>query len=209
MSIPGTNAEMEMKLDRHRKAFTLIELLVVVSIILVLLGLLLPAFHGVQNQARRTQARNDLAQIVTAVNAYYTEYGKYPLTPPSLADTTYGNATTNDKILNELRNVTATENPRGIVFLSPPDAKDADGPRLGISHAAATLDQYFDSWGQPYRIRVDTNYDNQVSNPYPADSTMPNIRQGVIAWSGGKDSKTPDNGGAQSARNSDDVISWQ
>ena len=200
---------MEMKLDRDRKAFTLIELLVVVSIILVLLGLLFPAFYGVQNQARRTQARNDLAQIVTAASAYYTEYGRYPLTPPGAADTTYGSATTNDKIMNELRNVTATENPRGIVFISPPDAKDAGRPRLGISHAAATLGQYFDSWGQPYRIRVDTNYDNQVSNPYPADSAVPNIRQGVITWSGGKDRKTPDNGGAQSAKNSDDVISWQ
>lgn len=190
-------------------AFTLIELLVVMLIIVTLLGLLFPAYQGVQNQARKAQAKNDLTQMVTAANAYYTEYGKYPLTPPIPADTTYGSATTNDKILNELRNVAATENPRGIVFISPADAKDIGSPRLGISHAAGTLGQYFDPWGQTYRIRVDTNYDNQVSNPYPADSAVPNIRQGVIAWSGGNDGKTPDNGGAQSARNSDDVISWQ
>lgn len=200
---------MEMKSEIDRQAFTLIELLVVMLIVVILLGLLFPAYQGVQNQARKTQARNDLMQIVTAVNAYYTEYGKYPLTPSSPTDTTYGSATTNEKIVNELRNVTATENPRGIVFISPPNAKDAGSPRLGISYTPATLGQYFDPWGEPYRIRVDTNYDNQVSNPYPADSALPDIRQGVITWSGGKDRKTPDNGGAQSLKNSDDVISWQ
>ena len=59
--------------------FTLIELLIVIGIIAILIGLLFPAFKGVQDQARRTQAKNDLTQIVTAVNAFYTEYGKYPI----------------------------------------------------------------------------------------------------------------------------------
>ena len=58
--------------------FTLIELLVVITVIAILMALLFPAFKGVQDQAKRTQAKNDLTQIVTAVNAFYTEYGKYP-----------------------------------------------------------------------------------------------------------------------------------
>ena len=62
-----------------RDAFTLIELLVVITIIAILMGLLFPAFKGVQDQAKRTQAKNDVTQIVTAVNAFYTEYGKYPV----------------------------------------------------------------------------------------------------------------------------------
>src|SRR5919201_2026691 len=61
------------------RAFTLIELLVVVAIIGILVGLLFPAFKAVQNQARSTQAKNDLTQIINAVNAFYTDYGKYPL----------------------------------------------------------------------------------------------------------------------------------
>ena len=64
------------KNSRRAAAFTLIELLVVIAIIAILIGLLFPAFRAVQDQARRTQAKNDLTQIVTAVNAYYTEYGK-------------------------------------------------------------------------------------------------------------------------------------
>jgi hypothetical protein len=31
------------------------------------------------DRARKTQVKNDLSQIVTAINAYYTEYGKYPM----------------------------------------------------------------------------------------------------------------------------------
>ena len=64
---------------RYSRAFTLIELLVVIAIIAILVGLLFPAFKAVQNQARQTQAKNDLTQIVNAVNAFYTDYGKYPI----------------------------------------------------------------------------------------------------------------------------------
>ena len=35
-----------------------------------------PAFKAVQNQARSTQAKNDLTQIVNAVNAFYTDLWK-------------------------------------------------------------------------------------------------------------------------------------
>src|SRR5436309_6370668 len=68
-------------MQRHsdERAFTLIELLVVIAIIIILAGLLFAGLRGAQEQARRTQAKNDLTQIVTAVNAFYTEYGKYPL----------------------------------------------------------------------------------------------------------------------------------
>src|SRR5258707_4370182 len=73
------NESNALQRPHHTNAFTLIELLVVIAIIAILIGLLFPAFSAVQNQAKRTQAKNDLTQIVNAVNAYYTEYGKYPL----------------------------------------------------------------------------------------------------------------------------------
>ena len=92
-----------------QRAFTLIELLVVIAIIAILIGLLFPAFAAVQNQARKTQAKNDLTQIVNAVNAYYTEYGKYPLGAGITADTTFGPGgipATNETLFTELRGCT-------------------------------------------------------------------------------------------------------
>src|SRR5436190_2929529 len=195
-------------------AFTLIELLVVIVIITVLLGLSFPVFQGVLNLAKRTQAKGDLIQIVTAVNAYSAEYGKYPHTPTIPGDTTYGAATTNDQLFNELRAVAATQNPRGIVFLSPPDAKNVNSPRAGISSAPATAGQYFDPWGKPYLIRIDADYDNQVNNPYAQNAgSAPFLRSGVIAWSFGKDAlsqslATPPVD-KNTSTNKDDIISWQ
>jgi prepilin-type N-terminal cleavage/methylation domain-containing protein len=199
---------------RGVRAFTLIELLVVIAIIAVLIGLLFPAFRAVQDQAKKTQAKNDLTQIINAVNAYYTDYGKYPLV---IADTTYGPAgSLNDILFNELRATTAaTQNPRQVVFISPPYVKDPAKPRSGIGTPTGTgPGQYYDPWGTPYRIAIDGTYDNSLTNPYgnnngAGPSPLP---QGVIAWSLGKDQalgSTPPAGGNGIFTNSDDVISWQ
>jgi prepilin-type N-terminal cleavage/methylation domain-containing protein len=209
---------------RSLRAFTLIELLVVISIIAILIGLLFPAFRAVQNQAKQTQAKNDLTQIVNAVNAYYTDYGKYPLVT---ADTTYGpGGTANNLLFNELRSTaTATQNARQIVFISPPSVKDPGNPRSGIALLATTINgisvaigDFVDPWGTPYNVRIDGSYDNSVPNPYGAQTTggagPDPVPLGVIAWSSGKDQTLGTNGdnvyknpttGAQS----DDVISWQ
>ncbi len=207
----------------HQRAFTLIELLVVISIIAILIGLLFPAFRAVQDQARKTQAKNDLTQIVNAVNAFYTEYGKYPLAAGIMVDTTFGpggSLTDNENLFRELRACpnpptgsclsSAQINTRQIVYISPPDVKDAASPRSGIGTAAGNRGQYFDPWSNNYTVRIDGEYNNQVTNPYGATGGAGSdpLAQGVIAWSLGKDqtlgSPTP-----PSFTNSDDVISWQ
>src|SRR5256886_12168995 len=89
-----------------QKAFTLIELLVVIAIIAVLLGLAFPVFQGVLDRAKKVQAKNDVTQILTAVNAFYTEYGKYPVDSTITTDATAtfgGGGTTCKAGLDELR----------------------------------------------------------------------------------------------------------
>ncbi|HEX3817328.1 MAG TPA: type II secretion system protein [Chthoniobacterales bacterium] len=192
--------------DQRPEGFTLIELLVVITIIAILMALLFPAFRSVQDQAKRTQAKNDLTQIVTAVNAFYTEYGKYPIN--GNADITFGGTgTTNDKLFDAIRGTDPTLNPKAISFINPPDVKDAAHPRAGIGTTTGA-GQYYDPWGVPYLIAIDGDYDGQIANPYSSNAGAPKLRAGALAWSLGKDGK----GGSadkNAGTSDDDVISWQ
>ena len=196
--------------------FTLIELLIVIAIIVILMGLLFPAFKGVQDQAKRTQAKNDLTQIVTAVNAFYTEYGKYPTVT---ADTiiTSTSSPSNADLMYTLRavsgglNMNNAINTRQIVFISPPDVKNPANPRSGIGTTTGA-GQYYDPWGTSYLVEIDGNYDNQIANPYTANAGATNLQIGVIAWSLGKDkagATAAASGDKKTGTYNDDVISWQ
>jgi prepilin-type N-terminal cleavage/methylation domain-containing protein len=198
----------------RRRAFTLIELLVVIAIIAILVGLAVPSLFSIYERARKTQAKNDLTQIVNAVNAFYTDYGKYPIAT-SGADVTFpSGGTTNEVLFKELRACqtgqpsclnAASLNTRQIVYLSPRVLGTAP-----VRSAIASNDgQFYDPWQTPYNVTIDGDYNNQITtNPYGNNTgagPMP-LPQGVIGWSPGKD-HTLGLGGAFTG--SDDVISWQ
>jgi prepilin-type N-terminal cleavage/methylation domain-containing protein len=215
------NRAAMQKSPGQSSAFTLIELLVVIAIIAILIGLLFPAFRAVQNQAKQTQAKNDLTQIMNAVNAFYTDYGRYPLVT---ADNTIISGATaspnnNSDLFYTLRGIASganaanAMNPRVIVFISPPYVKN-DTPNQRRSGVSQTDGRYYDPWGTPYLVEIDGGYDNQVANPYTADSGAgPSpLSIGVIAWSLGSDqagATTVNSGAKNTGVFADDVISWQ
>jgi len=219
--MPFSRANAEMEMNRQRvSAFTLIELLVVIVIIATLMGIAFPVFSSIQNQARKTQAKNDVTQIVTAVNAFYTEYGKYPLPSGASGDGyTVGDGTNPSKAMfDALRALDPLLNPRQVVFISPAEDTTQASPKGKLGSDG----QFHDPWTSPYSIRVDADYDNKVPNPYGANGGAgPDpLRQGVIAWSLGKNGapgggpalnpafdKEP--GSANIYTSSGDVISWQ
>ena len=192
--------------DRKQTAFTLLELLIVIAIIVVLLGSIFPVFQGVQDRAKKVQAKNDLIQIVNAVTAFYTEYGRYPTDQTTDAAATYGaGAASNKFVFDELRAKTATLNTRQIVFISPPEDSSPAAPKGKVGSDG----QFHDPWSSAYAIRIDADYDNQIANPYGTNGagTDP-IRQGIVAWSLGKDTQLGSAGDGKFT-NSDDIISWQ
>jgi prepilin-type N-terminal cleavage/methylation domain-containing protein len=203
----------------RKHAFTLIELLVVIVIIAVLMGLAFPVFQSIQNQAKKTQAKNDLTQIVTAVSAFYTEYGKYPIATDDTPVANIANLLYSLRAVASGANTDDAINPRKIAFLNVPDSKDQTSPHSGIKSSDG---QWYDPWGSTYKVAIDGTYDNQLANPYGSTGGAGSdpLRQGVIAWSFGKNGALgggppatsafdKEHGTAGNYTSSADVISWQ
>ena len=61
-----------------RKGFTLIELLIVMAVIAVLIGIAIPSFRGMQDEAKKTKAGGDIRVLKLAIEAYNAKYSAYP-----------------------------------------------------------------------------------------------------------------------------------
>lgn len=210
-------------------AFTLVELLTVITIIAILMGLLFPAISIAKDQARKAEAKTAVTGIVAAVKQYYTEYGKYPLGDLANAnapvDVVFGDTSnSNQKLFDILRNVGASQgqpnqyNPRAIVFFDGKTASDTTNPKSGFAAQDAqngvTRGSFVDPWGYQYRIYIDGDYDNKISNlPYGDFQNTNAPLTGVAAFSVGKDGTVGTKGDnmykSSTGTNSDDIVSWQ
>ena len=84
--------------------FTLIELMIVMAIMAVLVGMILPRFKGMRDQASVSKAQGEVRAIKTAVESYYITNSGYPATTTTVCATYLATATTYPRILtNPLR----------------------------------------------------------------------------------------------------------
>jgi prepilin-type N-terminal cleavage/methylation domain-containing protein len=77
-----------MRQISSRQGFTLVELLVVISIIVVLMAILFPAFQSAREKARQTRCITNLHAIDIALKAYLQDYRRFPF-PPEYNGTRY------------------------------------------------------------------------------------------------------------------------
>jgi len=221
------------------RAFTLIELLVVVAIISVLTGLLMPAIQLVQDRVRGASARNTAHQVVVAVNAYYSEYGKLPdlgvtsgaptANPDVIVGEPAANAVLpNGALFDVLRdldrgaNAGYKQNPRRVIYFTGKAAANPNAPKDGFLDRAGTgpganpanLGCLFDPWGRQFNVILDSDHDNylQIDSEYTDFGGAPPTGQRPQAQVGVFSLGRDGqlgNGGSRILRDSGDVASWQ
>lgn len=70
------------------KGFTIVELLIVIVVIGILAAITIVAFNGVQQRAKYTTMKQDIASIEKVIQMYYADEGEYPATGTSYGHTT-------------------------------------------------------------------------------------------------------------------------
>jgi prepilin-type N-terminal cleavage/methylation domain-containing protein len=65
--------------SRTSYGFTIVELLIVIVVIAILATISIVAYNGIQARARDSQRQEDVKTIVKALELYYIDNGKYPL----------------------------------------------------------------------------------------------------------------------------------
>ena len=164
------------------RAFTLIELLVVVAIIMLLAGLLFPAFTYVREVAKKTKAKAEVKQLDTAWRAVLSDYRTWD----PIGGASKGGKPMDQTLVTFLQGKSPA-NTRGVTYMEF-DASSTNS-------AGAFVDPWYRA-----KIPYDKNIywasfgsDGEIS---PKNVT---IYRDVGAWSLGKDG---------AAGTTDDVNSW-
>lgn len=116
-------------MPKSRKGFTIVELLIVIVVIAILAAISLVAYNGVQQRARDSQRKADVAAIVKALELYYNDKGRYPGTP----DETGGSST-----INSGWSTTADSSWRNMVSALEPYAKGIGSDPISTPGAKMT-----------------------------------------------------------------------
>lgn len=174
----------------YSRAFTVLELLVVISIIAILLGVILPAFLKVRDNAKYTKARVTAKNLETAFKNYLDYYRVWPSDFGS-ADTT---VEIEGNIFKIMRGETVgADNASKVVFYEFESTDETIGARDPWSDPTNIIDP--DTW-RYYQVRADSDFDNKIT------VGGVDVYRSVIVWSCGPDGTN--NGGA-----GDDVKSWE
>jgi len=84
-----------MSENRRRRAFTLVELLVAIGIIVILIGLLLPAINHVRKAAYGASTAQQISVLSSAIEHYHDDFNAYP-GPLPLNQINYNQSNTSD-----------------------------------------------------------------------------------------------------------------
>ncbi len=190
------NSTFHIQNSKQPKGFTLIELLVVIATIFLLAGMLYPALRSIKDGPKKLKAKADCQRLVTAIQAYYNEYGKWPDTnngAPAPTDEDFytmlnGNVNPNTGAAAGAGSYALTYNPRGVRFM---EIEKKDTLYQGLNDGGLLLDP----WGTPYIILMD-NGQNSIgyANAHAAISANAPVGGWWRDYSGGDVTSAPADG---------------
>jgi prepilin-type N-terminal cleavage/methylation domain-containing protein len=167
------------------RGFTLIELLVVLAIIAILAGLSFAGISAAMQAAKKAQAGAMVNQVKTALTAYQTEYGRWPgLFGTSDTEVESSNSELYNILIGSSTTVSSNQNPRRIVFMEF-NTKDLDNP--------SSPGGFLDPWKKTYHLKVDSDYNNEITGlPIKKAGDPTKINGSIAIWSyGTKESTIP------------------
>jgi len=150
-----------------------VELLVVISIIALLAGLALPALSGAINSAKKAKANAMINQLKVAVTAFNTEYGTWPDSGNNTEDAQIPNDVLYATLVGASGNAkseTTGGNTRDIPFMEFNNS-DLDIPSAPTMFVDPWWRTSKDQTDQNYWIKLDYDYNNQLSVPDPSQAT--------------------------------------
>ncbi len=187
----------------RRSAFTLIELLIVIGIIALLAGLAIPASGVAMRMVKKVKTQAALKDITLGIKQYQVEYSRYPVPSDYKSESPIPLSEGNGVLKVLLGQNESGMNAREIAFIEPPPAKNGAGGLTGDKGSYG----YADTWGEPFEVVMDVNYDNRIDNP-DSQNDDPMVKgdapseliMGAIAYSIGEDKKKG---------TKDDIASWR
>ena len=195
---------MKTTKSTRASAFTLLELLIVISIIAILAAIAFPATSLVMNQARKTQAAQQVANIVNAIKLYETQYSVLPLGASGGEE----EVPTDQNFVDILTGHDRDQNPKEIAFLEGKEAKKPAGKkpaRSGFIDEGNGSRSLVDPWGNYYVVIMDADDDGEIRVP---QSENP-VRTTAVCWSYGKPESASDYKSAKKNEPSDWLNSWK
>lgn len=205
----------------RKRAFTLIELLTVVVVVLILVGLLLPALGAARTRIKKQRALAEIRQMVIGIQGFHSDVTRWPV---------YLMESGEDFVVSHYKSLGYDA-----AYLANFFAERADLPMtqtalvrlqtgfdravrnyltvdstnftaISIGPSNVTTSVLCDPWGQPYFWRFDYDANGRIPNPFEPGATSM-VRASVLIWSAGPD-RTSDTNGESSAANRDNLRSW-
>jgi prepilin-type N-terminal cleavage/methylation domain-containing protein len=186
---------------RAAGGFTLVELLVVISIIVVLAAMSFGAANMAMNKAKKLQTANDARALKQAIQSFNSEYSRLPdFGAQGEEAQTDGEAGAEllTILLGKEEVTDSMQNKKQIAFFNAKVNKNKNKGGLVYSSqgSGARPDGLYDAWGNPFYLKLDTEYDGELEDPFKQGNV---VQDSVIVYSYGGDGKV---GGG------DDIQTW-